>query len=315
MGDSIDLFLVGPKSKTGWPTCSILLKGEGCREYERRNPDKTWYDFISFFVTILNSTPTRIDLTIDDFDGFYFDLNWLKTKLDKGFFTSTFQKKYYKIHGCNEEGYSIQFGSYSSSQMLVIYEKLKEQTMKKKEVNADYWLRFEMRYMHEKASCVCLDIIDAVDNGSNKIDAFNKYVLSIFYKMLDIKMDNNYQTHDQNKVETDPLWKSFLKNVDKIKINTQKQTKSSFDIYKSHFLNQFYLYFLTIYFLSNKDLNTTLIIMLEDIKSKFDFIDISKIKRINKFLTESSISKINLKDIEPAKTRIINEIDILRLPF
>lgn len=84
--------MAGPKSKAGWPTCSIILKGTGCREFERLNPDKTWYDFILFFITILNANPTQIDLTVDDYDGEYFDFNWIKAKLDKGNFTSTFQR-------------------------------------------------------------------------------------------------------------------------------------------------------------------------------------------------------------------------------
>lgn len=113
----------------------------------RRNPHKTLYDFLIFFVTILNARPTRIDIAIDDFTGKYSDFNWIKEKLDKKQFCTTFNKKYYKIHGCNEEGYSIEFGSRLSTQMLVIYEKLKEQLSKGIEVDTDYWLRLEMRYM------------------------------------------------------------------------------------------------------------------------------------------------------------------------
>ena len=52
LGESIELYMAGPKSKAGWPTCSILLKGSGCREFESLNPDKTWYDFILFFIII-----------------------------------------------------------------------------------------------------------------------------------------------------------------------------------------------------------------------------------------------------------------------
>jgi len=306
--------MAGPKSKAGWPTCSILLKGTGCREFERLNPDKTWYDFILFFITILNANPTQIDLTVDDYDGEYFDFNWIKNKLDKGNFTSTFQKKYYKLHGCAEEGYSIEFGSHSSTQMLVIYEKLKEQKKKKKDVNANYWLRLEMRYMHEKALYTCLDLLDKVD-PNNIIDSFNKYVLSILYQMLDIKIDNNYSLTDQSKVETDPKWHDFLNNVDKIKINKPKSKESTFDIFKKYILQTYYEYFIVIYLISKKDIYTTLISIIDDVLTKIDLIDNLKLKKINTYLEELHHPKIRMVDINNLKTNLLSKREELGLPF
>ena len=101
----------------------IELKGEGCREFENKNLDKSWMDFLEFFVIRLNANPTRIDLTIDDYDGSIISFEWLKGQLDLENFTTNFKSKKYTIHGNSVDGYSIQMGNRSSIQELVIYEK------------------------------------------------------------------------------------------------------------------------------------------------------------------------------------------------
>ena len=98
----------------------IELKGEGCREFENVNLDKSWIDFLDFFVIRLNASPTRIDLTIDDYSGDVVQLDWIRQQLDIENFTTTFGTKKYTIHGNSEKGFSLQFGSHSSTQQLVI---------------------------------------------------------------------------------------------------------------------------------------------------------------------------------------------------
>ena len=49
-------------------TCHLELKGEGCRDFEKRNPDKSWINFVLFLVQ-LNARFKRIDIAIDDFSG------------------------------------------------------------------------------------------------------------------------------------------------------------------------------------------------------------------------------------------------------
>ena len=96
----------------------IELKGEGCREFENKNLDKSWMDFLEFFVIRLNANPTRIDLTIDDYDGSIISFEWLKGQLDLENFTTNFKSKKYTIHGNSVDGYSIQMGNRSSIQEL-----------------------------------------------------------------------------------------------------------------------------------------------------------------------------------------------------
>jgi len=68
LGESIILRLVGPADSTGFQTCQLELKGQGCREYEERCKNKTWKDLI-LFLKMLNSKTTRLDLALDDFSN------------------------------------------------------------------------------------------------------------------------------------------------------------------------------------------------------------------------------------------------------
>ena len=42
LGDSMEIGMLGPKNARGIPTCSIHLKGQGCRDFETRNPNKSF---------------------------------------------------------------------------------------------------------------------------------------------------------------------------------------------------------------------------------------------------------------------------------
>ena len=129
IGDSITLRLIGPELKSGYASCMIELKGEGCREFENQG-DKTFYDLIHFLVIRLNGNVTRIDIAIDDYEGKYCTIAKIKQALDTRLYTTSFRMKTYELHGSNEKGWSLQLGSHQSSQMLVIYDKLKEQQTK-----------------------------------------------------------------------------------------------------------------------------------------------------------------------------------------
>ena len=159
IGNSIILRLSGPELLIGYRSCQIELKGQGCREFENRS-NKTWNDLFSFFLIRLHGNPTRIDIAIDDYDGTHSNITKIKEILDKGNYTTSFRKKYYKLMGCEQEGWSLQFGSHKSTIMLVIYDKLKEQMSKGNEVNQEFWTRYELRYMKDRAYDVVLNYIE-----------------------------------------------------------------------------------------------------------------------------------------------------------
>lgn len=63
------LKLCGPLNERGIHTCSLELKGTGCREFERNRPDFTCYDLLLTLFGMYEARSSRLDLTIDDFEG------------------------------------------------------------------------------------------------------------------------------------------------------------------------------------------------------------------------------------------------------
>ncbi len=308
IGENIILRLCGPDLKCGHKSCSIELKGEGCREFEVIS-NKSWFDFLEFFIVRLNASPTRIDIAIDDYEGDIITLPEIKRKLDLKFFTTSFKDKDYIIHGNDKKGFSLQFGSHKSSQMLVIYEKLKEQISKGFDCFQKYWLRYEMRYTKDNAYNVCMDIIN-----KGEIE-YNNYIFGLLYTMLDLKIDNNYDEDNQHKVETDIVWKSFLNNVSKAKTEKYKIKKSTYKTYLRWIEPLASFYLLNILLHQGNDIYSMNIKLYKDIIDLINDIDKKKLHRINLYLKESGLRLIDLGDLLALTNKLKNIIKTLELPF
>ena len=299
--EGIDLKLKGPLNKEGLNTCQLEIKGEGCREIERRGID--WRIFLLRVKVELSSNCTRCDLAIDDKEGKIIKFNEVKEKLDKHQFTTTFKNKDYTIHGSEKYGYSLNFGSRESTQMLVVYEKNKERRNKGEDCPYEYWTRYEMRFMHEKADRVIEDIIRAYDG---KIEyptpkevekgqaGFNTYVTGLFRQLLDIKEDNNYGEENQYKVPTDPRWMEFLENAEKVEISKPEPSKPKWDKYEHYILQTLPMYLLTKY-LESKDYYQ---LAKENFKSLLDGIDSiidnkAKINQLNSYLKDKKLELVD----------------------
>lgn len=309
IGEFIIVRFIGPELKSGYRSCSIELKGQACREFESMNEKKDWIDFLDFFVIRLNANPTRIDIAVDDFEGNDVNLQWIKNKLDLKQYTTSFKKKYYKLHGCEEEGWSLQFGSHNSSQMLVIYEKLKEQLSKGIECNQKYWLRYEMRYMKDKAYNVCLSLIK---QGKTNMQ---NYIYSLLYQMLDIKIKSNYSENELYKTDTDPKWLAFLNNVEKGTIEKYKIKSTSYLSYIKWASPRAALYFIMTYFDCDSNFEQTVTRLAENGLEGFNKIDKRILKNINQFRREKGFSKLTEDNIESHKKKIENIIFERKLPF
>ena len=130
LGEHITLRLDGPINEFYQKTCHLELKGEGCRDFEARNPEKTWKDFI-LFMAEQNAKFKRIDIAIDDYEGKEITLDYLYHKILKKHYSSIFKSEA-QPHGTLESGLTLQFGSHNSPTQLVIYDKQKEQQKRKK---------------------------------------------------------------------------------------------------------------------------------------------------------------------------------------
>ena len=308
IGNSIILRLSGPELLIGYRSCQIELKGQGCREFENKS-NKTWNDLFSFFLIRLHGNPTRIDIAIDDYDGTHSNITKIKEILDKGNYTTSFRKKYYKLMGCEQEGWSLQFGSHKSTIMLVIYDKLKEQMSKGNEVNQEFWTRYELRYMKDRAYDVVLNYIEQGEEN------FNKYSYGLLYSMLDLKKENNYSEHNIMQADTISWWKHFLQEVEKSEIVKYKIKSNNIDTYKAWVLPIITTYFIVTYLHNGRDFNLTYIKQLEEILGYIEKVDKKKVKKINNYQEEVAQSKISIKDINDLQSSIKEYISLNLLPF
>jgi hypothetical protein len=215
LGEHIILRLDGPMNDCYQRTCHLELKGEGCRDFETRNPDKSWINFLLFMVQ-LNARFKRIDIAIDDFEGNDVTIGWLWEKIQKKYYISIFRSNAL-IHGSIENGLTIQFGSNESPVELVIYDKKAEQKKRRKECDKSFWTRYEMRFRNDSAERIVYQLtstFSAKNNDTFEAD-FIKFAYEQLYRVIDIKEDNNYAVQNQKKAKTDPKWSSFLTNVEK----------------------------------------------------------------------------------------------------
>lgn len=308
LGESVTIRLGGPELITGYKSSQIELRGQGCREVEAHS-SKTWIDIFSFFTLVLQGSPTRLDIAIDDYEGKYCTQETIKETLDKGNYITSFRNKDYTLHGNEKTGWSIQFGSHKSTQMLVIYDKLKEQISKGNSTEQTFWTRYEMRYMKGKAYDVVLNYIE------NKIDKFNEYSYGLLYKMLDLKEDNNYNDHHIGEAETAKFWSDFLENVEKAEIGKYKINNKNLESYQDWITPIISSYFLIMFLHSGKDFMLTYTNMLDPIVEYLETFDKKKVKNINKYQKEVGQNLINFKDINDIKEEIRNFILINSLPF
>ncbi len=309
IGDNIIVRLCGPELKSGYKSCSIELKGDGCREFENICKDKNWIDFLTFFLIRLNASPTRIDLTIDDYEGKDVTFEYINKKLENNFYISSFQDRDFIYHGSKTKGLSIQFGTHSSTQMFVIYEKLKEQLTKGIPCLQKYWVRYEMRFKKEKAYNVCMNLI------SKEIVGFKDYVLGLLYQTLDIKEDNNYNNENQKRAMTDKNWNNFLESVSKAKIEKYKIRKSTYETYLKWSKQHIAFYILNKLLHQGINIEATYTELLKEVVQLIQTIDQNRIKKLNNFLKESGLGTVTILDLEELKIKLTKIIEDRELPF
>lgn len=289
----------------------IELKGEGCREFENKNLDKSWMDFLKFFVIRLNANPTRIDLTIDDYDGSNISFEWLKQQLDQENFTTNFKSKKYTIHGNSVDGYSIQMGNRSSVQELVIYEKNKEQIKKGIPCNQEYWLRYEMRFRQNKAYDVSMNILELKTK-----DEFRKFTMERLLEIIDIKAPGNFNKNNFHKLLTHPKWLSFLEQVNKAKLKRYKIRKSSFETYLNFMKPKVASFIVNTLLHNETDIYLSVTKLLEITLDDFEKMDERKLKRYNDYLKEQNFKQITQDDLDALRIKLEQEIERRRgLPF
>lgn len=136
------------------------LKGLGCSLLSSwlKAGGKTWNDFFKRVLN-LNGNFTRIDLALNDYEGFL-DIPRLAGKIDQEEFNSTFRLG--DVYECKDftsqdsHGVTIYFGSRKSMMYFCFYQKNYEQRRKKKIPLEEVAVinRYEIRTRHEKSDAL-----------------------------------------------------------------------------------------------------------------------------------------------------------------
>lgn len=305
LGEHITLRLDGPMNENYQKTCHLELKGEGCRDYEIRNPEKTWKDLI-LFMAEQNAKFKRIDIAIDDYEGKEIPLDYLYDKILKKQYSSIFKSEP-QPHGTLSSGLTIQFGSHNSLTQLVIYDKQKEQQKRKKFCDRTYWVRYEMRFRNELAETIACQLC--------KLENLQEYAYAQLYHIIDIKEENNYEARSQYQIQTDSKWLSFLQNVEKgtLALPTKKET-TLFSTYMEAADRYISMWFVIHYLQVLKDPYLFEMEIYKYLSTKLTFSK-KRFQRLNIFLNQMNLTPLDNTGLAQMKQEFEKILEEKELPF
>ncbi len=314
LGDSIILRLSGPENDTGYRTCHLELKGEGCRDFERRNQNKNWSDFF-YFLLRLNGKFKRIDVAIDDKSGCEITIKQLYDKIQKGKYTSSFHS-IPKPVGFIDSGFSLTFGTGLSPTQLCIYDKRIEQLNKNKLVNEDYWIRYEMRFRESKAETVIYNLLTQYEDSEDDIYGFDmrKFAYEMLYSLLDIKEDNNYGRIDQTKMQTDKLWMNFLCGVQKGLIKNPDEKVFSYES-SFNWIEPKASFYLLIRLAQCKENFESFFYEMLKVLYRDSNLNNERLKKFNKFLYQMNVKPYSPEQFLDFRNKIFSKIEDMEMPF
>lgn len=317
LGEYIILRLDGPLNSYYQRTCHLEMKGNACRDFENRNKDKNWINFL-LFMAQLNATFKRIDIAIDDLKGDVVSLKWLLDKIKKRHYISVFKSKPKPI-GTLEDGLTIQFGGNESETELVIYDKKEERKARKIEDNHNYWVRYEMRFRGTNAQRVAYKLSSLYSQEEIPLygTKLQTFAFEQLYRILDIKEENNYSTQNQKKSKTNPIWRKFLDNVAKGILRCPEDDNPlppSFDAYLKQAMPYAVMLLVIKYYQLKKD---NYLFDLEIRKMILENLSFSKkrFQKLNIYLDQLSCQTIDDVELASLKLEFEGILNEKELPF
>lgn len=315
LSDYITLRLAGPENEFGMKTCQIEMKGEGCREFERLRPDLKWIDLF-YFLMEFDTNFKRLDVTIDDLSGNQIKIEDVFKKIKNGYYTSVFRSEP-KYHGILDTGLTIDMGSRKSLIELCIYDKLKQQQALNKEVENDYWCRYEMRFRQEKANAVVIDLIKNYKNNDIPIYGIDlkAFAIKSLYSILDLKIDNNSNAKHQSDIQTDSKWLKFLENTEKGILPKAETRISTSETRFNYIMPKAKMIILQWILECNFDSNMFLERILNEELDLLKGTTKSQLYRFNQYLKEKNKPKVNFEQFDELISNIDRMLDERSLPF
>lgn len=188
----------------------LNMSGQGCREYEKLfDYDLNWSLFFSTLLEYKHNI-TRLDIAIDDFKG-YFTVQQAVANAKRGCMTALRVKKARQFEEFileNGETDGLTFYVGKSDWMIRFYDKLAEQKGKNKDVQVDFWNRYEIQLRTKVA------------NEAVKYLAYNHMELGRFVKgflkaKIDFKIKSKTDTN-RSRWKSQKWWLDFLEDVEPI---------------------------------------------------------------------------------------------------
>jgi phage replication initiation protein len=197
----------------------LHMTGQGCRQYESLKK-RSWRNLFLIMQSLdADSKFSRLDIAIDDFDG-YFKIPSLIKKVKKGELSSKFKKatriEKIAIDDGSSNGNTIYFGSPTSDIQIRMYEK-NHQTEQQDEI--EMWNRTEIQLRNERANAVA-NIIVREEEGNENLGRVIKGILAYYleFKNKPKKTDTNKVDTNKSRWKVSPFWTKFLGDVDKLQL-------------------------------------------------------------------------------------------------
>lgn len=286
------------------PLTRIELKGQGCRELESRFINeyvKGYYD-VMYNCLSYGGWTTRFDVFIDVYNG-SITTKELDYKIQNCEYVSVFRKvrfdgdKYCKDYSSSGWGYL--FGSENSGTKLRIYDKLAEQIAKGKEIDVRIksWIRYEIRFYHDIAKTMSLELINNLAN-------MESWAYSLLKGIIEFKEPSNAINKSEWKIWK--KWEDLLGNVKKTKPYNQFQRETNLQVSKKWYSRS-----------ATKVLEQTKLIMsheemiIESLKNEYiglKKITQSDLNEINIVRSSKGLQSLSKSDIEEKIKRVVLEL-------
>lgn len=201
----------------------LVMKGRGCREYERYGK-RTWKDLLETIFSYQGSF-TRLDVAVDDFEGL-FTIAGLVKKVKNRELISKFKKarnvEDIEITTGEVRGVTLYFGSGQSDIQIRMYDKLSERTDKNYNVseNIKAWNRTELQLRDEKATMVA-GILAHKEDGESSIGETVCGILKEYLRFTVKGKDSN-----RSRWKTYSKWDKFLGKVEALPLTTVIEEKT-----------------------------------------------------------------------------------------
>ena len=313
--DFITLRCGGPYNDSGFRTCQLELKGEGCREFERLRPDLKWKDFFYFLIG-LDAKFKRVDTTIDDKSGKEIKMEDVFNKIKNGYYTSIFRSKP-KYFGTLEDGLTINLGTRQSQVELCIYDKLHQQESLNKKCGFEYWTRYEMRFRGDKANAIIEELLENYQNDEIPIYGIDLsgFASKALYRILDLKEDNNYSLDDQRHTKTDPKWLAFLNESEKGELPKTTVRKSNLDSSYKYIMPKAKIHLLLWFFLSGCNEVAFEEKLYSDLYELAKDTSKNQLNKLNQFLLELGKNTLSEEEFNDGINKLLDIAMYKGLPF